>query len=149
MSHEPVVTRLRARPSAVWFVALGILVLAGAVSVFRPADDGPLAHVAPPRLALPEATTAGPSSAAVVSRRVGHAWGGWRVVREISIHRVVVMTIEAADLSHAQDIATLAVEPYQADHFEAVIYFVEPARAEIPAFRIRWTPKAGFVEEHF
>lgn len=148
MSYEPTAPRPRARPSAVAFVALGVLVLAGVVVLLRPEDNGPLAAVARPQLPLPEATPAGPSSAAVVSRRVGHTWGGWRVVREISIHRVVVMTIEAADLSHAQDIATLVVEPYQADHFEALIYFVEPG-GENPAFRIRWTPKTRFAKEHF
>lgn len=110
---------------------------------------GPLAPVAPVRLLLPAATPAGPASAAVVSRRVGHAFGGWRVVREISIHRVVVMTIEAAEPTRAMDIAPLAIEPYQPDHHEALVYFVEPGRTSGPAFRIRWTPRDGFVHEAF
>lgn len=149
MSHEPAAPRPRARRSTVAVVALGTLVLSGVVLVLRPEDHGPLPQLARPHLVLPEAATSGPSSAAVVSRRVGHAWGGWRVAREISIHRVVVMTIEAADLGHAQDIAVLVVEPYQATHLEALIYFVEPGRGETPAFRIRWTPRTGFAEEHF
>lgn len=110
---------------------------------------GPLALVEPARLHLPEATPAGPASAAVVSRRVGHAFGGWRVVREISIHRVVVMTIEAADPTRAMDIAPLAIEPYQPDHYEALVYFVESGPAGHPTFRIRWTPRGGFVHEAF
>lgn len=130
-------------------LAGGVILLMGAGAGVRWWSSGSLAPVAPARLQLPEATPAGPSSAAVVSRRVGHAWGGWRVVREISIHRVVVMTIEAADLSHAQDIATLVVEPYQSDHFEALVYFVAPGAGDAPPFRIRWTPKTGFVHERF
>lgn len=127
-----------------------VLAVAWGSGVPRPwFTPGELAPIVPARLVLPVPTPAGPASAAVVSRRIGHAFGGWSVVREISIHRVVVMTIEAASLEHAKDITALAVEPYQSDHFEALVYFVEPGQRDASTFRYRWTPTGGFQRENF
>lgn len=88
-----------------------------------------------------------PASARLVARRLGHTWGGWKVLDEVSAHRVAVVHVEVERLNESRRIAQQIVEPYKAKYHEVLIYFSPPGhRGPLPSLRIQWTPNGGYAE---
>lgn len=131
----------RAGLVALWALALSALALL--VDLGRTAPD----TLPPAEEAATSSSPVEPASARLVARRLGHTWGGWRVVDEVSAHRVAVVHLEVERLSEARRIAQQIVEPYKAKYYEVLMYFSPPGhRDPLPSLRIQWTPKAGYVE---
>jgi hypothetical protein len=100
---------------------------------------------APPHLLLPNVMP--PASARDVAQRSGHEWGGWRVLREVSVNHVAVIDVEAHRPANARLIAEQVLEPYTWRHIEVLIYFVPPEHRRADAtLRLRWTPTGGIEE---
>ncbi len=126
---------------ALWALALGGLALL--VDLGRTAADA----LPPAQVSALSASPVEPASARLVARRLGHTWGGWRVLDEVSAHRVAVVHVEVERLSESRRIAQQIVEPYKAKYHEVLIYFTPPGhRDSLPTLRMQWTPKDGYSE---
>lgn len=124
-----------------WALALGGLALL--VDLGRATADA----VPPAQTAALSSSPVEPPSARLVARRLGHTWGGWRVLDEVSAHRVAVVHIEVERLNESRRIARQIVEPYKAKYHEVLMYFTPPGhRDPLPTLRVQWTPKGGYSE---
>jgi hypothetical protein len=80
--------------------------------------------------------------------RVGTRFPGWTVTRAYSAHHMMVVEVETDVVGNASRIAAQVVEPLKARYDEVLIYIREPGQRpeDLPARRIQWTPRAGYVE---
>jgi hypothetical protein len=80
--------------------------------------------------------------------RAGMRYPGWTVTRAYSAHHMMVVEVETDNVSISSRIAAQVVEPLKARYDEVLIYVREPGqrRGDLPARRVQWTPRAGYVE---
>lgn len=124
-----------------WALALGSVAVL--IDLGRPATE----RLPPTEIGAASASPVEPASAKLVARRLGHTWGGWRVLDEVSAHRVAVVHIEVERMNEARRISQQIVEPYKAKYHEVLMYFVPPGhRGLLPTLRVQWTPKGGYSE---
>jgi hypothetical protein len=75
---------------------------------------------------------------------------GWVVTHQTSAHRTMVVTIQATRPDQASLIAPEIVEPVRIHYEEILIYVWPPGDSRgMPARRVQWTPRGGYVETTF
>lgn len=119
---------------AVWVAALAVLAFAlGRTSGQRP------------RVSTAERVALSPPPP---PPRAGTRYPGWTVTRAYSAHQTMVVEVETERPANARQIATQVVEPLRERYDEVLIYIRMPDRPadELPARRIQWTPRGGYVE---
>jgi hypothetical protein len=85
--------------------------------------------------------------AAAGSGRESPPSDGWRVVRSLAAHRVLVVEVETGRPQQARAIALQLVEPQKDRYTEVMIYVYRPGRRGVgPNRRVQWTPRRGYVE---
>lgn len=105
----------------------------------------------PARPTVPKVSTAlrdAAMSAPPPPPRVGTRFPGWTVTRAYSAHHMMVVEVETDTIGNGSRIAAQVVEPLKARYDEVLIYIREPGQQpeDLPARRIQWTPRAGYVE---
>lgn len=71
---------------------------------------------------------------------------GWQVVHQLSAHHVLVVEVETERVGEALAIAHQLVDPVKAHYTECLVYIFRPGRrGGLPAARVQWTPRGGYV----
>jgi hypothetical protein len=80
--------------------------------------------------------------------RAGTRFPGWTVTKAYSAHHMMVVEVETDMPDTARQIAAQVVEPVKDRYDEILIYIREPETPpeNLPARRIQWTKRAGYVE---
>ena len=80
--------------------------------------------------------------------RVGARYPGWTVTRAYSAHHMMVVEVETDIVGNSSRVAAQIVEPLAGRYDEVLIYIREPGQStdDMPARRIQWTPRAGYIE---
>jgi hypothetical protein len=83
--------------------------------------------------------------------RAGVRYPGWTVTRAYSAHHMMVVEVETDRAANGAAIAAQLVEPLKDRYDEVLIYIRDPGQrpADLPARRIQWTPRAGYVESSY
>jgi hypothetical protein len=83
--------------------------------------------------------------------RAGTRFPGWTVTRAYSAHHAMVVEVETDLPDTAREIAAQVVEPVKDRYDEILIYIRKPGTPpeDLPARRIQWTRRAGYVETIF
>jgi hypothetical protein len=123
------------------FGAAWTLVLAALVFAFRRPVSPPLASVTSD--SRPAVLPPPPPPP-----RAGTRFPGWTVTKAYSAHHVMVVEVETDLLDTARQIAAQVVEPVKDRYDEVLIYIRKPETPydALPARRIQWTRRAGYVE---
>lgn len=80
----------------------------------------------------------------------GPSGDGWKVVHQLSAHHILVLEVETSRVQEAAPIAQQLAEPVKARYSEIVVYFFRPGtRGSLPAARVQWTPKNGYLETQY
>ncbi len=75
---------------------------------------------------------------------------GWKVVHQLSAHHILVLEVETVRVPEATAIAQQLAEPVKDRYSEIMIYVFRPGRrGGLPAARVQWTPKSGYVETRY
>ena len=120
------------------FGAAWVVLLAGiAFSVGLPSRSVVTVHERAPSLSPPAPPP-----------RAGTRYPGWTVTRAYSAHHMMVVEVEADRVTSGTSVAAQLVEPLKHRYDEVLIYIREPGQRadDLPARRIQWTPRAGYVE---
>jgi hypothetical protein len=119
-------------------VAVWVAAVAALAGLWRLAED----------LGKRPAPTSAPTAAAPVPRRAflpAPFGDGWRVVHQLSAHRVLVLEVETERVQEASPIARQLAEPVKSRYAEIMIYYFRPGRrGGLPAARVEWTPRGGY-----
>jgi len=103
--------------------------------------------------ATPADTAATAVTRALRNAAPTHAAGrmpAWTVVKATSAHHVMVVEVEAQRPEQARQIAVQIVEPVRSRYEEILVYVSTPGSSgELPARRVQWTPRGGYVETVF
>jgi hypothetical protein len=120
-------------------VALMVILAALLVAVRKP---GP-ALATQVSSAVPEPPPAPP--------RAGERYPGWTVTRAYSAHHMLIVEVDTDLPNTARTIAAQLVEPLKGRYDEILVYVRRPddPKDELPARRIQWTPRRGYVETIF
>jgi hypothetical protein len=121
---------------AAWIALVGAV----AVAISRP----------PPRAKASTETPHATSSSRAPAPHAGERHPGWIVTRAYSAHHMMVVEIEA-DGRPKTPIAAQIVEPLK-DRFDEVLIYIREAgqhAQDLPARRIQWTPRGGYIETVF
>ena len=123
---------------AAWVVILAAIAFAVGVPV--PARSVAPAHERPASLSPPAPPP-----------RAGTRYPGWTVTRAYSAHHMMVVEVEADRVTSGTSVAAQLVEPLKHRYDEVLIYIREPGQRadDLPARRIQWTPRAGYVESAY
>jgi hypothetical protein len=80
--------------------------------------------------------------------RAGARYPGWTVTRSYSAHHMMIVEIETELPETARQIAAQVVEPLKDRYDEVLIYLRTPdsRQDDLPARRIQWTRRTGYVE---
>ena len=80
--------------------------------------------------------------------RAGTRYPGWTVRRSYSAHHMMIVEVDADRSFSGTSVAAQLVEPVKARYDEILIYVREPGQRDedLPARRIQWTARAGYVE---
>ena len=80
--------------------------------------------------------------------RVEMRYPGWTVTRAYSAHHMMVVEVEADHPADSSKIAAHVVEPLKGRYDEVLVYVRSPGQRadDLPARRIQWTPRAGYIE---
>jgi hypothetical protein len=80
--------------------------------------------------------------------RAGTRFPGWTVTKAYSAHHMMVVEVETDMPYTARQIATQVVEPLKERYDEVLIYVRKPDAPpdDLPARRVQWTRRAGYVE---
>jgi hypothetical protein len=80
--------------------------------------------------------------------RTGERYPGWTVTRAYSAHHVMIVEVETDTPAIASSVASQIVQPLKNRYDEVLIYVREPGQRpdDLPARRIQWTPRNGYVE---
>jgi hypothetical protein len=71
----------------------------------------------------------------------------WHIRNMATAHGAFVIEVEAEDPSQADTIARTLVEPIKDDYDEVLVYVNQRGDdSDLPALRIQWTPRDGYVE---
>jgi hypothetical protein len=71
----------------------------------------------------------------------------WHIRNMATAHGAFVIEVEAEDPSQAETIARTLVEPIKDDYDEVLVYVNQRGDdSDLPARRIQWTPREGYVE---
>jgi hypothetical protein len=126
------------------FGAAWMLVLAALVFAFRRPVSAPIASVTTD--SRPAVLPPPPPPP-----RAGTRFPGWTVTKAYSAHHVMVVEVETDLLDTARQIAAQVVEPVKARYDEVLIYIRKPETPpeDLPARRIQWTKRTGYVETTF
>jgi hypothetical protein len=83
--------------------------------------------------------------------RAGTRFPGWTVTKAYSAHHMMVVEVETDMPETARQIAAQVVEPVKDRYDEVLIYIREPEAPpdDLPARRIQWTRRTGYVETVF
>jgi len=127
------------------FGAVWIALLAAIAAVVR---VGSLPEVPLPSRNVPVVTPAPPPSPPPPPPRAGARYPGWTVTRAYAAHYMMVVEVETDRTIDASGIAAQVVEPLKGRYDEVLIYIREPGQRpdDLPARRIQWTPRSGYVE---
>jgi len=72
---------------------------------------------------------------------------GWYVRNMATAHGAFVIEVEAEDPSQTNAIARALMEPIQEDYAEILVYVNRIGdNSDLPARRMQWTPRDGYVE---
>jgi hypothetical protein len=80
--------------------------------------------------------------------RAGTRYPGWTVTRAYSAHHMMVIEVETDSAGDGSKIARQLVEPLK-DRYDEVLIYVrrhDQRPDDLPARRIQWTPRGGYVE---
>ena len=74
--------------------------------------------------------------------------GHWTVTHAVSVHRVMVVDVDAQSAEDTLAIAARIVDPVRRlEYDEILIYFRQSANHKAPADRrVQWTPSGGYTE---
>ena len=93
--------------------------------------------------ALPEeapAPAAGPGGPSLVNE-------GWYVRNMATAHGAFVIEVEAEDPEQTETISRALIEPIKDDYAEILVYVNRLGDdSDLPARRVQWTPRDGYVE---
>ena len=93
--------------------------------------------------ALPEAApdpAAGPDEPSLVNE-------GWYVRNMATAHGAFVIEVEAEDPEQTESISRALIEPIKDDYAEILVYINRMGDdSDLPARRVQWTPRDGYVE---
>ena len=93
--------------------------------------------------ALPEAApdpAAGPDEPSLVNE-------GWYVRNMATAHGAFVIEVEAEDPERTETISRALIEPIKDDYAEILVYINRMGDdSDLPARRVQWTPRDGYVE---
>ena len=80
--------------------------------------------------------------------RAGAKFPGWTVTKAYSAHHMMVVEVETDMPETARQIAAQVVEPLKNRYDEVLIYVRTPNAPadDLPARRVQWTKRAGYVE---
>lgn len=80
--------------------------------------------------------------------RAGERYPGWTVTSAYSAHHMMVVEVETDHVDMARQIAAQLVEPLKDRYDEVLVYIRRPNAppGDLPARRIQWTPRGGYVE---
>jgi hypothetical protein len=80
--------------------------------------------------------------------RAGTRFPGWTVTKAYSAHHMMVVEVETDLPDTARQIAAQVVEPLKNRYDEVLIYVRRPGAraADLPARRVQWTRRGGYVE---
>ena len=71
----------------------------------------------------------------------------WYVRNMATAHGAVVIEVEAKDPSQTETIARTLIEPIKDDYAEILVYVNQLGDdSDLPARRMQWTPRDGYVE---
>jgi hypothetical protein len=107
----------------------------------------------PPHLSMP-AEKAATTLARTLNKAARDAAGapqiGWAVTRATSAENMMVVDVEAEQLSDARAIAIQIVEPVRSRGYDEILIYVRQPASRTPVVRrIQWTPRGGFVESTY
>ena len=72
---------------------------------------------------------------------------GWQIRNMATAQGTFVIEVEADDPSRTGTIARTLVEPIKADYDEILVYVKQRGDdSDLPARRVQWTPRDGYVE---
>ena len=75
---------------------------------------------------------------------------GWYVRNMATAHGAFVIEVEAEDPSQTDAIARALIEPIQDDYAEILVYVNRIGdNSDLPARRMQWTPRDGYVELNY
>ena len=69
---------------------------------------------------------------------------GWRGLRHLAVHGVLILEIETERLREIFDIAKTVIQPLEDDYVEVLVYFRQPGE-RFATRRVQWTPREGYV----
>lgn len=69
---------------------------------------------------------------------------GWRGLRHLAVHGVLILDIETERLREIADIAQTVIQPLEDDYVEVLVYFRRPGE-RFASRRVQWTPRDGYV----
>jgi hypothetical protein len=80
--------------------------------------------------------------------RAGTRFPGWTVTKAYSAHHMMVVEVETDLPDTARQIAAQVVEPLKDRYDEVLIYVRDPdaSHDDLPARRVQWTRRGGYVE---
>jgi hypothetical protein len=80
--------------------------------------------------------------------RAGSRFPGWTVTKAYSAHHMMVVEVETDLPDTARQIAAQVVEPLKNRYDEVLIYVRKPETPadDLPARRVQWTKREGYVE---
>jgi hypothetical protein len=80
--------------------------------------------------------------------RAGTRFPGWTVTKAYSAHHMMVVEVETDLPDTARQIAAQVVEPLKERYDEVLIYVRRPdtPHDDLPARRVQWTRRGGYVE---
>ncbi len=71
----------------------------------------------------------------------------WQIRNMATAHGAFVIEVEAEDPSQVETIARALIEPIKADYDEILVYVSRAGDpSDLPARRMQWTPRDGYVE---
>ena len=123
-----------------------VLCLTGVVAI-APAcvtDPAPPQAVRSPPISFYPAFDPETNIEGALPRRPKMGGPGWRGLRHLAVHGVLILEIETERLREIFDIAKTVIQPLEDDYVEVLVYFRQPGE-RFAARRVQWTPREGYV----